>query len=42
MFGAFVKFLLSKDPNDGSEQAFLEELKALNEHLKAHVCMCIM
>lgn len=36
MFGAFVKFLLSKDPNDGSEQAFLEELKALNEHLKAH------
>ncbi|XP_023547271.1 uncharacterized protein LOC111806131 isoform X2 [Cucurbita pepo subsp. pepo] len=34
--GAFVKFLKSKDPNDGSEQALLEELKALNEHLKAH------
>ena len=37
--GAFVKFLKSKDPNDGSEQALLEELKALNEHLKAHVCV---
>ncbi|XP_022985936.1 uncharacterized protein LOC111483829 isoform X1 [Cucurbita maxima] len=34
--GAFVKFLKSKDPSDGSEQALLEELKALNEHLKAH------
>ncbi|XP_022976477.1 glutathione S-transferase DHAR2-like isoform X2 [Cucurbita maxima] len=34
--GAFVKFLLSKDPTDGSEQALLEELKALDEHLKAH------
>ncbi|KAG7031631.1 Glutathione S-transferase DHAR2 [Cucurbita argyrosperma subsp. argyrosperma] len=34
--GAFVKFLLSKDPSDGSEQALLEELKALDEHLKAH------
>ncbi|XP_038892889.1 glutathione S-transferase DHAR2 [Benincasa hispida] len=35
LFGAFVKFLKSKDPNDGSEQAFLEELKALDDHLKA-------
>ncbi|XP_022139338.1 glutathione S-transferase DHAR2-like [Momordica charantia] len=34
--GAFVKFLMSKDSNDGSEQALLEELKALDEHLKAH------
>jgi glutathione S-transferase len=36
IFGAFVKFLKSKDPNDGSEQALLDELKALNEHLKSH------
>lgn len=26
----------SKDPNDGTEQALLEELKALDDHLKAH------
>ncbi|KAF8395057.1 hypothetical protein HHK36_018996 [Tetracentron sinense] len=36
IFGSFVKFLKSKDPNDGSEQALLEESKALEEHLKAH------
>ncbi|XP_022139339.1 glutathione S-transferase DHAR2-like [Momordica charantia] len=36
IFGAFVKFLKSKDPNDGSEQALLVELKTLDEHLKAH------
>ncbi|KAE7996854.1 hypothetical protein FH972_001543 [Carpinus fangiana] len=36
IFGAFVKFVKSKDPNDGSEQALLDELKALDEHLKAH------
>jgi hypothetical protein len=34
-----VKFVKSKDPNDGSEQALLDELKALDEHLKAHVCV---
>nr|AEO27876.1 DHAR [Scutellaria baicalensis] len=28
------KFLKSKDPNDGSEQLLLDELKALDEHLK--------
>ncbi|KAL3523765.1 hypothetical protein ACH5RR_016599 [Cinchona calisaya] len=33
---SFVKFLKSKDPNDGTEQALLEELKALDEHLKSH------
>lgn len=33
---SFVKFLKSKDPEDGSEQALLDELKALDEHLKAH------
>ncbi|KAJ6983236.1 glutathione S-transferase DHAR2 [Populus alba] len=36
IFPSFVKFLKSKDPNDGSEQALLEELKALDDHLKAH------
>nr|BAP47518.1 dehydroascorbate reductase [Gentiana triflora] len=36
LFSTFLKFLKSKDPNDGSEQALLEELKALDEHLKAH------
>ncbi|XP_052187497.1 glutathione S-transferase DHAR2-like [Diospyros lotus] len=36
IFSSFVKFLKSKDPSDGSEQALLDELKALDEHLKAH------
>lgn len=36
IFPSFVKFLKSKDPNDGTEQALLEELKALDEHLKSH------
>ncbi|KAM3698151.1 hypothetical protein ACB098_06G167300 [Castanea mollissima] len=36
IFGAFFKFLRSKDPSDGSEQALLDELKALDEHLKTH------
>eukprot|EP00262_Sarcandra_glabra_P007144 TRINITY_DN19745_c0_g1_i1.p1 TRINITY_DN19745_c0_g1~~TRINITY_DN19745_c0_g1_i1.p1 ORF type:complete len:225 (-),score=37.27 TRINITY_DN19745_c0_g1_i1:376-1020(-) len=36
IFPSFVKFLKSKDPNDGSEQALLDELRALDEHLKAH------
>ncbi|XP_061998574.1 glutathione S-transferase DHAR2-like [Rosa rugosa] len=36
IFGSFVTFLKSKDPSDGSEQALLNELKALDEHLKAH------
>ncbi|KAL2549167.1 Glutathione S-transferase DHAR2 [Forsythia ovata] len=35
IFSSFLKFLKSKDPNDGSEQALLDELKALDEHLKA-------
>ncbi|GLT88959.1 hypothetical protein SLE2022_069650 [Rubroshorea leprosula] len=37
IFGAFVKFVKSKEPNDGSEQALLDELKALDDHLKGHV-----
>lgn len=32
-----MTFLKSKDLSDGSEQALLTELKALDEHLKAHV-----
>ncbi|XXG54882.1 hypothetical protein AAC387_Pa03g2652 [Persea americana] len=36
IFPPFVKFLKSKDPHDGSEQALLDELRALDEHLKAH------
>lgn len=38
IFPSFVKFLKSKDPNDGTEQALLEELEALDNHLKARVC----
>ncbi|XP_042017972.1 glutathione S-transferase DHAR2-like [Salvia splendens] len=34
IFPTFVKFLLSKDASDGTEQALLDELKALDEHLK--------
>ncbi|XP_073129202.1 glutathione S-transferase DHAR2-like [Henckelia pumila] len=34
LFPSFVKFLTSKDPADGTEQALLDELKALDEHLK--------
>lgn len=37
IFPCFVKFLKSKDPNDGTEQALLEELKALEELLKPQV-----
>ncbi|XP_030481731.2 glutathione S-transferase DHAR2 [Cannabis sativa] len=36
IFSAFSTFLKSKDSSDGSEQALLTELKALEEHLKAH------
>ncbi|CAI9767546.1 unnamed protein product [Fraxinus pennsylvanica] len=34
IFPSFIKFLKSKDPSDGSEQVLLDELKALDEHLK--------
>jgi len=33
---SFFTFLKTKDPNDGSEKALLNELQALEEHLKAH------
>ncbi|KAF7131599.1 hypothetical protein RHSIM_Rhsim09G0160000 [Rhododendron simsii] len=36
IFPSFVKFLKSKDPSDDTEQALLDELKALDEHLKEH------
>ncbi|KAI3845420.1 hypothetical protein MKW98_029071 [Papaver atlanticum] len=36
LFGSFVTFLKSKDASDGSEQALITELSALEEHLKAH------
>ncbi|XP_045808013.1 glutathione S-transferase DHAR1, mitochondrial-like [Trifolium pratense] len=36
IFGTFVSFLKSKDSNDGTEQALVAELSALDEHLKAH------
>ncbi|XP_076922650.1 glutathione S-transferase DHAR2-like [Bidens hawaiensis] len=36
IFPKFVAFLKSKDANDGTEQALLDELKALDEHLKNH------
>ncbi|KAD2805067.1 hypothetical protein R6Q59_029693 [Mikania micrantha] len=34
IFPKFVEFLKSKDENDGTEQALLDELNALEEHLK--------
>ena len=37
IFGTFITFLKSKVANDGSEQVLLNELKALDEHLKGQV-----
>ncbi|KAJ4807616.1 Chloride intracellular channel protein 1 [Rhynchospora pubera] len=36
IFPTFVTFLKSKDPNDGSEQALLTELRSLDQHLNSH------
>ncbi|KAL7588190.1 hypothetical protein Lser_V15G36296 [Lactuca serriola] len=36
IFSKFVTFLKSEDSNDGTEQALLDELEALEEHLKNH------
>lgn len=36
IFSSFVTFLKSKDSNDGTEQALVAELNALEEHLKAN------
>ncbi|CAL1387223.1 unnamed protein product [Linum trigynum] len=35
IFISFINFLKSKDPSDGTEKALVDELKALDEHLKA-------
>lgn len=34
IFSAFIGFLKSKDPSDGTEQALLDELIAFNDYLK--------
>lgn len=34
IFSTFIGFLKSKDPNDGTEQALLNELRAFDEYLK--------
>ncbi|KAJ7964493.1 Glutathione S-transferase [Quillaja saponaria] len=34
IFLTFIGFLKSKDPNDGTEQALLNELRSLNDYLK--------
>ncbi|GKV00178.1 hypothetical protein SLEP1_g12914 [Rubroshorea leprosula] len=34
IFSTFIAFLKSKDPSDGTEQALLNELSALNDHIK--------
>lgn len=36
VFPSFAAFLKSKDSNDGTEQALVEELKKLDEHLRVH------
>lgn len=37
IFPTFVAFLKSKDASDGTEEALVTELKALDEHLKSNV-----
>lgn len=34
IFSTFIGFLKSNDPNDGTEQALLNELTSFNDHLK--------
>lgn len=34
IFSTFIGFLKSKDPSDGTEQALLNELSSLNDHIK--------
>ncbi|KAJ6803524.1 glutathione S-transferase DHAR2-like [Iris pallida] len=36
IFPSFVKFLTSKDSEDGSEQALVDQLSLLDQHLKEH------
>ncbi|KAH7533794.1 hypothetical protein FEM48_Zijuj04G0169600 [Ziziphus jujuba var. spinosa] len=37
IFSTFIGFLKSKDPNDGTEQALLNELSSFNDYLKENV-----
>ena len=37
IFSTFIGFLKSKDPNDGTEQALLNELSSFNDYLKDNV-----
>jgi hypothetical protein len=37
IFSTFIAFLKSKDATDGTEKALVDELEALDAHLKAHV-----
>lgn len=37
IFSAFIGFLKSKDPSDGTEQALLNELSSFNDYLKENV-----
>lgn len=37
IFSTFIGFLKSKDPNDGTEEALLNELTAFNDYLKENV-----
>ncbi|KAJ6926467.1 hypothetical protein NC651_010781 [Populus alba x Populus x berolinensis] len=38
IFSTFIVSLKSKDPNDGTEQALLNELSAFNDHIKGGFC----
>ncbi|KAM0034004.1 putative glutathione dehydrogenase (ascorbate) [Helianthus debilis subsp. tardiflorus] len=37
IFSTYIGFLRSKDANDGTEQAFLNELSAFNDYIKENV-----
>ncbi|CAN6454676.1 unnamed protein product [Victoria cruziana] len=36
IFSAFITFLKSKDPNDGTEQELINELKSFDDHIREH------
>lgn len=37
IFSTYIGFLKSKDPNDGKEEALLNELSAFNDYIKENV-----
>lgn len=37
VFPTFIGLLKSKDPNDGTEQALLNEMSSLNDYFKENV-----